>query len=128
MFAIEKTTNDVEEKDFKPDTVKIFLLFLYSDKVDNPALYSVDLLLLADKYNVKGLSKACEKALVKTIDKSNALKILSTVSLINAPLLIKQTAGFIFKNLDDLEGTPNWNKLARNNPEALALIFKHRHA
>ena len=131
MFAcenvIENTINEVEVNDFEPDTVKDFLVFLYSDKLD-PILYSVDLLLLADKYNVVGLRKACEKALVKAIDNSNALKFLSTVSLIQAPLLVERIASYIFKNLDDLEGTPDWDELVKSNPEALALIFKHRHA
>ncbi len=127
-YAIENTMNTVEVNDFEPGTLRDFLDFLYSDKLEDPASFSVDLLLLADKYNVEGLRKSCEKALIKSIDNSNALRFLSTVSRIQAPLLVERTANYIFKNLDNLEGTSDWGKLVKSNPEALALIFKHRKA
>ncbi len=132
MFAhdnvLESKINEVEIKDFKPDTVENFLHFLYSDELYDPALYTIDLLMLADKYNVEGLRKEVEKALVEVLDISNAIKFLSTASMIEAPLLIARTANFIFKNLDKLEGTPDWETLAKSNPQAFLLIFKHRYA
>ncbi len=66
--AVENITREAEVNDFEPDIVEDFLHFLYTGELVDPALYnSLDLLLLADKYNVVALRKECEKALVKSI-------------------------------------------------------------
>ncbi len=66
--AVENITREAEVNDFEPDIVGDFLNFLYTGELVDPALYnSLDLLLLADKYNVVALRKECEKALVKSI-------------------------------------------------------------
>jgi hypothetical protein len=72
------------------------LEFIYSDSLQDASAYnSVDLLLLADRYNVEKLRIDCEKALAKTIDVSNAANLLSVASRITAPYLLKKVAKFI---------------------------------
>ncbi len=106
-----------------------FLHFLYSDELMDPALYnSVDLLLMADKYNVEDLRKECEKALVKSISISTAISFLSTASRIQAPLLVTRSANFIFKNLDSLVKSDDWREMVKSNPEAMDHIFQNRFA
>ena len=70
----ENTKKEVDANDFDPNIVANFIKFLYSDELIDEALYnSIDLLLLADKYNVEALRKGCEKALSKLINTSNAI-------------------------------------------------------
>ncbi len=125
--AIENTKIEVEVKDFEPNIVANFIKFLYSDELIDQALYiSLDLLLLADKYNVVGLRKECEKALAISISTSNAISYLCTASRIDAPLLVKRSAKFIFKNLDELVGSAEWREMVKSNPEAMNHIFINR--
>ena len=127
--VLENTICEAEVNDFESDIVSDFLHFLYSDEVVDPALYnSVDLLLLADKYNVEDLRKECEKALIKSISILNAISFLSTASRIQAPLLVERSASFIFKNLDNLVNSDDWREMVKSNPEAMDHIFKNRFA
>jgi len=85
--TIENTKNEVEVKDFESNIVANLIRFLYSDELIDQALYiSLELLLLADKYNVVGLRRECEKALAISISTSNAISYLCTASRIDAPL------------------------------------------
>ena len=125
--VIENTQNESEVKDFEPKTVEHFLNFLYSDQLDRPAGYnSLQLLLMADKYNVVGLKKECEKALAKSITVSNAISVLTTASRIQAELLVEKSAKFIFENLDKFEGSTEWNEMVKTHPENLDHILKQR--
>jgi len=133
MFAqenvLENIIRETEVIDFESDVVDDFLHFLYSDEVMDPALYnSVDLLLMADKYNVEDLRKECEKALVKSISISTAISFLSTASRIQAPLLVARSANFIFKNLDILVKSDDWKEMVKSYPEAMDHIFQNRFA
>ena len=122
----ENAANEANIRDFSPKSVKDFLEFLYTDELDKPDLNSVELLLMADKYNVVGLKVNCEKALSKTVDTSNAVKLFCTASTIEAPFLTKNTAKFIFKNIDELFDTAEWKMMVKSNPEHLNSIFKYR--
>jgi speckle-type POZ protein len=133
MFAqenvLENIIRETEVIDFESDVVDDFLHFLYSDEVMDPALYnSVDLLLMADKYNVEDLRKECEKALVKSISIFTAIPFLSTASRIQAPLLVARSANFIFKNLDILVKSDDWKDMVKSYPEAMDHIFQNRFA
>ena len=125
--VIENTNNQVEVDDFEPNIVANFIKFLYTDELLDTALYnSLDLLLLADKYNVEALRKGCEKALAKSISTSNAISFLCMASRIEAPLLVERSANFTFKNLDTLVGSAEWKEMVKNNPEAMHHIFLNR--
>ena len=132
MFAgknfSENVSNEAEMNEFDPEVVDNFIQLLYVDDLSDRKLNSLGLLLLADKYNVVGLRKNCEKALSKLVNTSNAIPLLCTASRIEAPLLIERSANFIFKHLDALVGTANWKKLVETSAEVMALIFKHRSA
>ncbi len=74
----ENVSNEATIEDFSPETVKDFLEFLYTDELNEANLNSVELLLMADKYNVTGLKSDCEKALSKAVDTSNSIKLFCT--------------------------------------------------
>jgi hypothetical protein len=133
MFAnenvTEKAKNELELNDVKPIIMANFIHFLYSDELVNPSLYSsLDLLILADKYKIVGLRKECEKALAKSVSTSNAITFLCSASRIEAPLLAKRSANFIFKNLDTLIGSVEWNEMVETNPRVMNQILQNRSA
>jgi len=125
--VIEKTKNELVADDFEPNIMENFIKFLYSNElIDKTHYNSLDLLLLADKYNVGALRKECEKALTKSIKNSNAILLLCTASRIEAPFLVERSAKFIFKNLDTLVGSAKWKEMVKTNPEAMNHIFINR--
>ncbi len=121
----ENTKNEVEIIDCEPEILKDFLQFLYTDQVQR-SYNSIDLLLLADKYNVLGLKKKCELALTKQMDVKNAIELLIVASTISAPILKPKAANFIFKNLDELVESDDWEEMAKTDPALLNDIFKFR--
>lgn len=60
----EVTNNEMVIPDFSSDTVLAFIKYLYTGLVE-PKDINCELLLLADKYLVKGLSKVCENFLAQ---------------------------------------------------------------
>jgi hypothetical protein len=125
----ENTKNEVEIIDCEPEIMKDFLQFLYTDRVEGEhqrSYNSIDLLLMADKYNVLGLKKKCELALAKQLHVKNAIELLIVASKISAPILKPKAANFIFKNLDELVESDDWDEMAETNPALLNDIFKFR--
>ena len=122
----ENVTNEAEIKDFSPKSVEDFLEFLYTDELYEADSNSVELLLMADKYNVGRLKINCEKALSKNIDNSNAIKLFCTASTIDAAYLMENTAKFILKNIDELFDNTEWKEMVKSNPEHMNNIFKFR--
>ena len=121
----EVLTGQAIIKDCKPDILNKFLEFLYTDYLVDVALVSSsDLLILADKYNLVSLKSKCEKTLCKNIDCSNALQLLNLSSSISVPKLLKTSAKFVSLNRRTLLGSTHWNKLIKNNPQALEAIIQ----
>ena len=54
----------------------------------------------------------------------NAIAHLSVAHRIAAPILLKNAATYIGKNLKSMVGTEDWNKLLKENPIALDAILK----
>ncbi len=113
-------------EDCHPDTLALLLEFIYSDKLEDTSAYnSVDLMILADRYNVERLRIECERALAKAIDLSNAANLLSVASRITAPYLLKNSAKFIRSRCyPDLVKSNDWKEMVKTNPQALDAIFQ----
>ena len=124
---MENVTNEAEIKDFSPKSVKDFLEFLYTDYVTGRTGFnSVELLFMADKYNVGRLKKYCQSVLSRSVDSSNAIKLFRMASTIEAAYLMKKTAEFILKNINKLFDTAEWKEMVESNPEHMNNIFKFR--
>jgi hypothetical protein len=124
--ATENNKNEVELEDFQPETLEDFMKFLYSDEINVTRYISVDLLLLADKYNVPLLKKKCEIGLGSHIALDNAIDLITVSSRIQASILLQRTAKFIFQHLKELVDTTKWNEMVEANPKLMNEIFKFR--
>ena len=124
-FAENKNNMSTIE-DCNPETLALLLEFIYSDSLKNTSAYnSVDLLLLADRYNVEKLRIECERALAKSIDLSNAANLLSVASRITAPYLLKKVAKFIRSSCSrDLVNSEDWKEMVKTNPQAMNAVFQ----
>ena len=76
---IEKQSEGVmkiDEKDVNSDTMEQLLLYLYFQKVKDNKMINADLMIAADKYNVKELLDFCTKYLESNLSDENALDVL----------------------------------------------------
>ena len=56
-------------KEYDADVVSKMIEYIYTDDLKHAEDYnSIDLMLLADKYNIVGLRRKCEKALSKNLN------------------------------------------------------------
>lgn len=112
----EKQEGVVEIKDSKFEVFEAFLKFFYTSKIDNIKELGTEMLILADKYQVKDLKEKCENYLSQTLNKNNAVHCLMMADKYNCQKL-KKNALLVVKfllrdcaNFDDLINTPDLMK------------------
>ena len=99
---------------------QVFLDFVYSHWVDDFKGVEMEVLLLADKYNVKDLLELAVEKLDEAMDLDNVLDIFDLSTRIterNAMLrkLRKTAIEFIWDNHDEVRALPQWNELDKES-------------
>ena len=123
---IEKQTEGVmkvDETDVNSDTMEQFLHYLYFQKVEDNKMINVDLMIVADKYNVKELLEFCTKYLESNLSDENALEVLVKAELVNQKNLIDAASKFIYKNIGRVNKTSAWEEMSKKNPALIVKLF-----
>lgn len=110
--------------DFEPETVEMMLHFVYTNTLPDPVKCNADLLLIANKYNIRGLISFCGVELAKRISPSNAIDILDTAWKVNAEQLKNAAVSYISKIVGTVIDTPKWNKVIAPNSEIVMAIMR----
>ena len=113
----------IDEKDVNSDTMEQFLLYLYFQKVKDNKMINTDLMIAADKYNVKGLLDFCTKYLESNLSDENALEVFVKAELVNQKKLIDATSKFIYKNIGRVNKTSAWEEMSKKNPALIVKLF-----
>ena len=79
--AAEAESGEVEIENFKPKTVENMVYFMYHDKIKDEENMDPELIILADKYNVRGLMKYCVEYFEENLSLENALDVLVSTHL-----------------------------------------------
>ena len=95
------------------DTMKKFLKFIYRDEVKAKDIDS-NLLIAADRYNVKRLVDICINHMESTIDAKNVMQIVFTAHLINNDQLLRKASHFIFTNPGKVKKSERWEQMKKN--------------
>lgn len=120
----EKKQNFLKIEDVNADKFSDFLEFVYTDNLsDHSSFESVDLLILADRFQFDNLKRSCELALAETVSLANAVKFLSIGHTYSAGYLQKVAATFVRDNRRSLFGSPDWKEMVKSNPEAMEALF-----
>jgi len=82
----------VEIKDIRKEAFQKFLGFIYSSKVDLTADDVIDVLDLANKYEVDDLKAVCQAHLLKGLNTENAHDIFQYAHFYNCPMHLKKAA------------------------------------
>ncbi|CAL1284121.1 unnamed protein product [Larinioides sclopetarius] len=113
----EKNSNSIKINDLEDDTVEKFLIFLYSDNLENLNWTSaIKLYYASDKYEVEKLKILCSAFLLENISTSNASDLLLLADAHNDSELRKAVEDFIFKHEEEVYSSDEWGNLMEKYP------------
>lgn len=122
---IESEKNTFRLDSHEPAIVKQMLEFIYTDKLPDGTACSLELMILADQFNLKDLIHLCEEELSKLVSRSNAIRILNIADKVaEAKRLKSYVVKVVAKNIFAFIGTEDWKAVVDPNPELLATIKK----
>ena len=93
-----------------------FLRYLYTEKINEEV--DCNLMILADKYNVKALVEKCAQVAETKMDVENVLEIGYSAYLINHQKLLDKASEFISNNRGSIRMGEFWDHLKNKNPGA----------
>ena len=111
----EENENSSEMVDFDKETVENFLEYLYDKGNLDLEDFTPQLLLIAEKYNVKELLAECEQALRRSLDSENVFEILKVAFLVNQNFLMETIREFLFENPSNFFRN-EWTQLVNAHP------------
>ncbi|XP_029679055.1 speckle-type POZ protein B-like [Formica exsecta] len=122
----ENRTNKIEITDIKYDILQQLLFFLQtgclSEDVREDTEIACELLIAAEKYDIKDLKLICEQYLIANTTKENVVKHLKIAHLNNGTTLKKYALDLIKLYLKDIVDTPNFITLMQEYHELLLQI------
>ena len=104
----ESSANEMEIMGFSVEAVQAFVRFLYCDACTETALqhHDLELLAMADKYDVHALRCVCETYLAEHLLETTAVLILQRADQHNAPTLKRKALDFVTKNKKSVSENP----------------------
>ena len=110
----ESTRNTIQINDFSGNTVEYFLKSIYGENLAKEN-FTPELLLIAEKYDVKNLVQNWTGALMKSIDSENVLEALKVAFLTNQERLMARVRDFLIKN-PSVFISDNWGQIVQAHP------------
>ena len=99
-------------KEHPPNVVKQMLEFIYTNRIPEGSQCSLDLLLIADQFNLKGLIQLCESELSKKVTRQNVIEILRVVDKVADAKRLKDFAtDFLANNMSSIVKTSDWKQI-----------------
>ena len=120
----EKEANEVEIEDMEPGVFRKMLQFIYTNDCD-VGEDAEELLIAADRYDVKDLKEICEEELKSNLTLDNALRLFLLSDAHNAAKLRRNAILFIKRNKRDVVKQPEWND-SRLHPSLTTALLTHK--
>lgn len=113
------TLKDVDKVMFKE-----LLRYIYCGYINEQVLQdqTVEILAIADKFDVEGLRNKCEVLLLQRITKSNAASILQAADLYHAVKLKRKVLSVVTEHFLEIIATDAWKELCSHSPHLVAEI------
>ena len=115
-------TNKAKIKDVTPAAFKALLRFIYTGHCEVGNL-AEELLVVADKYDIRELKEICAKELRKKLTVDNAVDLLILSDLHQANVLKDGVMRFINENAAAVTKTPSWSNFHKSHPNLLRELF-----
>jgi len=113
------TLKDVDKVMFKE-----LLRYIYCGYINEQVLQdqTIEILAIADKFDVEGLRNKCEVLLLQRITKSNAASILQAADLYHALKLKKTVLSVVTEHFVEIIATDSWKELCAHSPHLIGEI------
>jgi speckle-type POZ protein len=114
----ESTEGTIHIPDIDKQLFQEMLSHIYTCKCDPDLLNerTVELLAVADKYDLAGLKLLCEQVMLKRITKGNASAILATADMYHAPVLKKHVLSLMTQYFFEIIATDGFKELCSKSP------------
>ena len=113
----------VNIEDMDSDVFEVFLHFIYTNQVDELDEMYLDLLAVADKYDVQPLREICIQHMAKNISLDNAVEVLALAERHSIESIKSKTLQFINKNVLNVSTTDAWTDLIKCYPHLVRELF-----
>lgn len=111
----ESKHREVKIDDINGDVIEEMLRFVYTEKSENLKIMAKDLLIAAEKYDLKKLKIVCEDAFIADLSVANAVEMLQFSDLHNAYRLQSAAFEFVIGNYGEVKNTEAWKSLDQSS-------------
>lgn len=120
----ESRSGTINISDVSYDALRAFVNYLYTAEACLDEQMAFDLLVLADKYEVKHLKTYCEKFLVSKLNWDNSVASYSFAHQHNAKHLLESALSMIIDNMDNLTKSEEYAHLVEKDPRLVVEIYE----
>ncbi|PSS19459.1 BTB/POZ domain-containing protein [Actinidia chinensis var. chinensis] len=120
----ESLSGTIKISDVSYDALRTFVNYLYTAEACLDEQMGCDLLVLAEKYQVKHLKTYCEKFMVSKLSWENALLSFAFAHQHNAKNLLDSALSIIMDNMDKLSKREEYMELVEKDPRLLVEIYE----
>lgn len=117
----ERKTNRVIIRDLKPNALRKFIEFVYSDKIENFNGLAHHLIYAADKYNIVNLKVLAVNEAVQKLTVQNVCDFISLGEMVQSEYLLERAYKFAHNKIGEIKKTNGWKTLPQ---ESLRKLFE----
>ena len=110
----ERHQNEIEIQKFDGRAVRALIDFMYSGKIKINETNVVNLLSVADCFQMKNVKQFCFEFLEDNLSISNCFKLINLSIQENCPFLLESTYKFISRNFDQITQTGTFKHLSKS--------------
>ncbi|KAJ6681593.1 SPECKLE-TYPE POZ PROTEIN [Salix koriyanagi] len=120
----ESRSGIIRISDVSYDVLRAFVNYLYTAEACLDEQMAYDLLILAEKYEVKHLKAYCEKFLVSKLNWDNSFVSYAFAHQHNAKHLLESALSLITDNMDKLTKREEYMELVEKDPRLVVDIYE----
>ncbi|KAK3428227.1 hypothetical protein EUGRSUZ_E00983 [Eucalyptus grandis] len=120
----ESRSGTIKISDVSYDALQAFVNYLYSAEALLDEQMACELLVLAEKYQVKHLKAYCEKFLVSKLNWDNSIVNYAFAHQHNAKLLLEAALSLILDNMDKLRKRQEYSEFIEKHPTLVVEILE----
>ncbi|XP_034675623.1 BTB/POZ domain-containing protein At4g08455 [Vitis riparia] len=120
----ESLSGTIKISDVSYEALRCFVNYLYTAEACLDEPMACDLLVLAEKYQVKHLKAYCEKFMVSKLNWDNSVISFAFAHQHNAKLLIDAALSVITDNMDKLTKREEYIELVEKDPRLVVEIYE----
>ncbi|RAL48147.1 unnamed protein product [Cuscuta campestris] len=120
----ESLSGTIKISDVSYDVLRSFVNYMYTAETCLDECMAFDLLVLAEKYEVKHLKTYCEKFLISKLNWENSLLNYAFAHQHNAKSLVEAALALIMVNMDKLSKREEYTELVEKDPRLVVELYE----